>query len=412
MKTYVFAGASNRALDMYAKPMKRDFSEECQILGVYDINMGRARKFSEIAGDIEVFTDFDTMIKQTKPDCVIVTTVDAYHSDYIVRSLCLGCDVITEKPMAANAAQCRAILAAEKETGRKVTVTFNYRYVPFVTKLKEIVSEGVIGKIDSVHFEWLLTRNMDFGGHGASYFRRWNARMQKSGGLLVHKSTHHFDMINWVINQRPALVSAFGALNLYGAKNAPFQGQRCSTCLHRSECEFYYELSDFEKEFYAEQEKYDGYIKDNCVYADDIDIYDTAGLTVQYDQGAIMTYALNATTPYEGWHLSINGSEGRLELSDYETGHQAKTLGNHIKVFDLKDNLTDYFVSRATGSHGGGDERLRRMLFLENVSDPLGHQASSLDGAYSVLIGAAANQSIAEKRMIDIEKLLWGSSSF
>jgi len=201
-------------------------------------------------------------------------------------------------------------------------------------------------------------------------------------------------------------------LNLYGAKNAPFQGQRCSTCLHRSECEFYYELSDFEKEFYAEQEKYDGYIKDNCVYADDIDIYDTAGLTVQYDQGAIMTYALNATTPYEGWHLSINGSEGRLELSDYETGHQAKTLGNHIKVFDLKDNLTDYFVSRATGSHGGGDERLRRMLFLENVSDPLGHQASSLDGAYSVLIGAAANQSIAEKRMIDIEKLLWGSSSF
>lgn len=412
MKTYVFAGASNRALDMYAKPMKRDYSDECQILGVYDINMGRAQKFSEIAGDIEVFTDFDTMIKQTKPDCVIVTTVDAYHSDYSVRSLYLGCDVITEKPMAINAAQCRAILAAEKETGRKVTVTFNYRYVPFVTKLKEVVSEGVIGKIDSVHFEWLLTRNMDFGGHGASYFRRWNARMQKSGGLLVHKSTHHFDMINWVINQRPALVSAFGALNLYGAKNAPFQGQRCSTCLHRSECEFYYELSDFEKEFYAEQEKYDGYIKDNCVYADDIDIYDTAGLTVQYDQGAIMTYALNATTPYEGWHLSINGSEGRLELSDYETGHQAKTLGNHIKVFDLKDNLTDYFVSRATGSHGGGDERLRRMLFLENVSDPLGHQASSLDGAYSVLIGAAANQSIAEKRMIDIEKLLWGSSSF
>jgi hypothetical protein len=121
-----------------------------------------------------------------------------------------------------------------------------------------------------------------------------------------------------------------------------------------------------------------------------------------------MTYALNATTPYEGWHLSLNGSKGRIEVSNYETGNQAVASGNHIKVFDLDDNITDHFVSKSAGGHGGGDERLRRVLFMDNVPDPLGHGAGSLDGAYSILIGAAANLSIAEGRIVDIRQLLQG----
>jgi len=406
MKTYVFAGASNRALHMYAKPMKRDFVRECRILGVYDINPGRAQVFAELAGGMPVFTDFADMLEKTRPDCVIVTTVDAYHSAYTVQSLLAGCDVIVEKPMATDAAGCRAILDAEQATGKKVTVTFNYRFVPFVTRLKEIIAGGAVGQVYSVHFEWLLTRNMAYAAHGASYFRRWNARMQKSGGLLVHKATHHFDMVNWVIGQQPSLVSAFGQLNVYGRKNAPYHGTRCSTCAHQRECPFYYELTDFDKTFYTEQESYDGYIKDNCVFAPDIDIYDTMAVTVQYGQGAVMAYSLNATTPYEGWHLAINGSQGRLEMSNYETGPQAEEPDIQIRVLDLNNRLTEHHVSRLAGEHGGGDERLRRMLFLDPQPDPLGHGANSLAGAHSVLIGAAANLSIREKRMVSIDQLL------
>jgi predicted dehydrogenase len=406
MKTYAFAGASSRALFMYAIPMVKDFSQDCKVLGIHDANIGRARKVSELAGGFPAFEDFETMLRELKPDCVIVTTVDAYHSDYIIKSLEMGCDVITEKPMTIDAERCRAILAAEQATGHKVTVTFNYRYAPFTTKLKELVVNGEIGDVFSVHFEWLLTRNMVFGAHGTSYFRRWNARMEKSGGLLVHKSTHHFDMVNWIIGQHPAKVSAFGKLNLYGAKNAPFKGERCSTCIHRNVCEFCYELTDFEIQFYAANEIYDGYMKDNCIYADDINIYDTMAVTVQYDKGAVMSYALNATTPYEGWHISINGSKGRIEATNYETGVQSKALENCIKVFDLDDNVTDYRITKSTGDHGGGDERLMRMLFLENIPDPLGHSAGSKDGAYSILIGAAANLSIREERVVDIESLL------
>ncbi|MBE6929044.1 MAG: Gfo/Idh/MocA family oxidoreductase [Clostridia bacterium] len=410
---YAFAGASGRGLGMFCKPMLKDFQDACEIVGVYDINPGRAQQFvKSCEGNFPAYDDFETMINETKPDRVIVTTVDAFHSDYIIKSLEMGCDVITEKPMTIDATRCRAILDAEKRTGHKVTVTFNYRYAPFMTKIREIIANDEIGEVYSVHFEWLLTRNMEYGAHGKSYFHRWNARMKNSGGLLVHKSTHHFDLINWFIDQRPSKVSAFAQLRLYGPKNYPFddpEGERpirCSTCKHADECEFCHKFSESELEMFVPYEKYDGYMKDNCIYASDIDIYDTMAVTVQYDKGAVLTYSLNATTPYEGWRCVINGSKGRLEATNYETGVLSKVPQNHIKVFDLKDNVTDYAITKATGGHGGGDTRLRKMLFLENQPDPMHHAAGSADGAYSIIVGAAANISIAEGRVVDVEELL------
>ena len=194
---------------------------------------------------------------------------------------------------------------------------------------------------------------------------------KKSGGLLVHKSTHHFDMINWWLDAAPEKVAAFGQLNLYGAKNSQFHGENCRSCTHKSECPFYYELSEHEKKFYADNEYLDGYYKDGCVYADDIDIYDTMSVTVSYKTGQMLSYSLNATAAYEGWRVAINGSKGRLEAFLPETGFQSKEKNyDEIKIFDLNNNVTIYRVTKVHGGHGGGDERLHRMLFLEGIPDP------------------------------------------
>lgn len=411
MKKYVFAGASQRALKMFCKPMLADYQNVAKICGVYDINYGRAKTFvAESGADFPAYEDFDTMLQTEKPDFVIVTTVDVFHAEYIIRSLEAGCDVITEKPMTTRDDLCRDILDAEKRTGHKVIVTFNYRYAPFMTKVKELIVSGAIGDVYSVHFEWLLTRNMELEGHGASYFRRWNARMEKSSGLLVHKSTHHFDLVNWWLDQRPEKVSAFAQLNLYGAKNSPYAdvpapGLRCANCPHAKECQFFYKPDEFEERFYVANESYDGYMKDNCVYADDIDIYDTMAVTVQYDKGAVLSYSLNATAMYEGWHCVINGSKGRLEIHNYEQGIDKKPE-NHIRLYDLNNNVTDFAITRAGGGHGGGDVRLRNMLFLDNIPDPLGHAAGTADGAYSILVGVAANKSIKSGEIVCVEDLL------
>ncbi len=409
-KKYVFAGASSRAAYMFIKPMSAELSDYCELAGIYDINIGRAQYLGD-KFNIKVFDDFETMIKETKPDYVLVTTVDVFHSDYIIKALEMGCDVITEKPMTIDPERCNAILKAEKETGHKVTVTFNYRYAPFMTKIKELVKSGAIGDVFSVHFEWMLDRNMDILAHGTSYFRRWNARIEKSGGLFVHKATHHFDLINWWIDQEPVEVFAFGDLKRYGRVGSEkyangIKGENCRNCEHADKCEFYYKLPQGEVELYANNEKYDGYYKDGCVFADDINIYDTMTANVRYNGGALLSYSLNATCAYEGWRMSINGSKGRLEAYMPESGI-AKLTNESIKVYDLNNSVTEYTVGKdPKDSHYGGDSKLRKNLFVGNDSDPLGHSAGTRAGANSIIIGAAANISIKEHRPVLISEIL------
>src|SRR5262249_42557186 len=117
---------------------------------------------------------------------------------------------------------------AERRTGRKVTVAFNYRYAPIYERVKELLDAGTIGQVTSIDFHWYLDNI-----HGADYFRRWHAYIKNNGSLYVQKSTHHFDLLNWYIGTEPETVSAFADLKHYG-RNGPFRGVRCKTCPTRA----------------------------------------------------------------------------------------------------------------------------------------------------------------------------------
>ncbi len=403
MKRYALAGASSRALGMYARPIVERFPHSAQLVGIYDINSVRAQYVSHACGNVPVYASFDEMIGQARPDCVIVTTVDRYHHEYIIRSLEAGCDAITEKPMTIDGAKCRAILAAEQRTGRKVIVTFNYRFTPYVTRVKELLRQGIVGRVLSVDFEWILDTR-----HGADYFRRWHRRLENSGGLLVHKATHHFDMLNWWLDDEPERVYALGALRFYGPTRKA-RGERCSTCAHRATCEFCvdYAADPELRDLYFAAEHEDGYYRDRCVFADEIDIYDTMSVTVRYRSGVQLAYSLVAHSPYEGWRAAINGMEGRLELEEFHSGHREQEPSQCARLFNRRGEAVTYDIPKALGGHGGGDERLLERLFDERpLPDPLGYMAGSWAGAMSVLIGVAANRSIASGQPVAIGDLL------
>jgi len=388
---------------MYARPMRERYADSARPVGVFDPNGTRARYVAEAAGGVPVFDDFDRMIRETRPDAVIITTIDRYHSDYIIATLEAGCDAITEKPMTIDADRCRAILSAERRTGQKVVVTFNYRFSPYVTRVKELLRAGAIGRPTLVDFEWFLDRR-----HGADYFRRWHRRKENSGGLLVHKATHHFDLINWWLEDEPTTVFANGDRRVYGPTRAE-RGERCSTCRHAQTCEFFVDLSqDADKQqLYFAAEHEDGYFRDRCVFADDIDIEDTMSATVRYRGGHLLSYSLIAYAPYEGWRTSITGTEGRLEAEEYHSGPRAHDGVQKIFVHRGPGGPEVVEVPMSRQGHSGGDERLRQFLFLENPpADPLGHTAGSWAGAMSLLIGAGANRSIATRSPVAIDDLL------
>ena len=431
-KRFVIAGTSNRGMNSYGKPLvptvkkqemgenfgygddsqnKKEFCDASELVGVYDINIGRARYVANQLNTV-AYEDFDTMLQESKPDCVIVTSTDYSHAEYVIRALDAGYEVFCEKPMCINAEQCRAILEAEKRNNRKIGVCFNMRYMNEIIQIKQLVDSGVLGDIYNVHFEWLLTKDYSAGhsGHGASYYRRWNGYMEKCGGLLLTKSTHHFDFANWLIGSRPKRVSAFGKLREYGS-NGKFRGERCSNCTHTAECPYYFQINQFNKEMFVDNEKYDGYKIDRCVFDEAIDTYDTMALNVEYENGVIMSYSESSAAMYEGFKMTINGSDARMEIQSFSNGGLKDDEDPYyirvIKTGDPNENITTYKKAAAgEGGHGGSDDKFRRVLFLGEEPDFEAQRAGAVDGAYSILIGAAANESIRTGQIINIDELI------
>ena len=161
-KKYVQVGLGSRAR-FFFRAVAKDYSETSEMVGFCDVNQTRmdyANRVLQEDGAAPVKTykseDFDLMIREQKPDYVIVTSVDRTHHKYIIRAMELGCDVISEKPMTTDEVKAQSILDAIKRTGKTLRVTFNYRYSPHNTKIRELIMDGTIGKVNSVHFEWLL----------------------------------------------------------------------------------------------------------------------------------------------------------------------------------------------------------------------------------------------------------------
>lgn len=404
MKRYAFAGASSRGIHMYAVPIAGQYRDAAIIVGVYDPNYKRAEVLKGLAGGgFPVYGSFEEMLRDAKPDVVIVTTIDRTHHQYIIQALEAGCDVITEKPMTVDDEQCNAVLAAEKRTGNNVTVTFNMRFMPFIVRIKQLIQERTIGDLYSVHFEWFLDTK-----HGADYFRRWHRRKENSGGLQVHKSTHHFDVVNWLLEEEPVEVAAFGARRFYGPTREQ-RGERCLTCQFKHSCEFYLDISaGGMKELYMECEDVDAYYRDRCVFSEEIDIEDTLSVNVKYSGGAVMSYSLTAHSPYEGFKISLNGSEGKLE-AEYFHGSVGPFSGeqiNRLRVYNRQQEEIQITAPVIGGTHGGGDERLLQMIIRGGMADPLKQQAGSWDGALSNIIGIAANHSMRTGKTVNIRDLL------
>lgn len=406
MKRYVLAGAGNRGCWMYAVAIRDEYSDVAALAGIMDTNRKRAEYVKAQMGpegkEIPVYTDFERMLREVRPDCAIITTIDKSHSDYVVQALDMGIDVICEKPLTTDEEKLNRILDARERSGKHVTVTFNCRYMPHFTRIRELLLQGAVGEVYSVHFEWMLDCV-----HGADYFRRWHRRMENSGGLLVHKATHHFDIVNWLIDQDPREVAAFGELRFYG--NAKRQkGIRCRECDGKKECPFVYSgLTDpVIQGMYFDCEGEDGYFRDRCVFDPEIDIYDTMSVNVKYSERAVMSYSLTAYSPYEGWKLCINGSDGRLEAAQFDTGPQAEDACFHIRLFDRKGGAITYDMKKESGSHGGADTRLLDRIFRGEKRDPLGQSAGLRAGALSILIGIAANRSIRENRVVKLDELV------
>ncbi|MDN5203411.1 Gfo/Idh/MocA family oxidoreductase [Fulvivirgaceae bacterium BMA10] len=415
-------GTGVRGTSFWGKRLVDVYPDLLEFVGLCDINPGRveyAKKYMKVK--CNTYTDFSKMIAENSPDLVIVTTTDATHHEYIVRGLELGCDILTEKPLTTDEDKCQQILDAERKSKKNVIVGFNYRWSPYNTKVKELLRDGSIGKITSVDFHWYLNTY-----HGASYFRRWHGLRQEGGTLWVHKATHHFDLLNWWLDSDPQEVFAYGDLEHYGSNN-PFRGKNCRDCKHTQTCKFYWDITKSRRDvdLYVNNEKHDGYIRDNCLFREEINIYDKMSAQVKYKNNAIVNYSLTTYSPFEGWRVAFNGTKGRIEawldipyhkkeaLSQEELhalemsqGGQEVARYEPVILHNVWGKHKTIQVPYERGGHGGGDKRLHDKVFKDpDKKDPFDRAAGVRDGAMSILIGIAARKSIESGRPVKIAEL-------
>jgi predicted dehydrogenase len=422
-KRLAMIGTGHRGTGFWGKTVVDNYSDVVEFVGLCDSNPGRmAFAKSRMGVNCATFTDFDKMMKTVKPEVVIVTTMDSNHDEFIVKALEMGADVITEKPMTTDEIKCKSILDAEKRTGRKVTVAFNYRHGPHMMKIKELLTNNRIGKVTSVDFNWMLNVY-----HGADYFRRWHGITAKSGSLWVHKATHHFDLLNWWLNSDPVEVTAQGSLEHYG-KNNSFHGVKCRGCQYKDQCKFYRDITadDWLNNLYVKNEHHDGYIRDGCVWREEIDIYDKMNAQIKYANGVMVNYSLTTYSPYEGWRIAFNGFNGRMESwqdipyqDDNEVNQEQRhalemsqdkeAIPGKYREIMVMDNFSKEHeiikVPQYAGGHGGGDKRMHNRLFKNPNDNPYNILAGTRDGAMSLLIGVAARKSIEQGRTIKIKEL-------
>ena len=384
-------GTGSRGSHTWGKAVVEHHSDVVEIVGLCDINKKRVEVAQKLIGtSAPTFADFDEMVKTTRPDSVIVTTVDSTHYKYIVRALELGCDAITEKPMCTDEEQCQAIIDAQKRTGRQVTVTFNARHGNIDKKTKQLLLDDAIGDLITVDFHEYLNTS-----HGADYFRRWHRLKENSGTLLCHKASHHFDQANWWIASDPVEVIGEGGLKFYG-RNGEFRSTHCRVCPYKQKCNFYWDIMQNDRyvKLYVDCESEDGYLRDGCVFRMNTNIYDTMSVLIKYENGVQLNYTANCYLPYEGQFISFNGTRGRIDYLAYHGGGNEYEEIRVTPSFGQTEVITD-FGQVLEGGHGGSDMSLKNLIFRgESGDDSLQLKAGLRAGALASLMGIAAYKSI------------------
>lgn len=432
-KRHAFVGTGGRAIS-FIEPLVTTYAGANELVALCDLSATRMafynerlRRLGHAAVPAYTAERFDEMLRTERPDEVFVCSQDSTHHDYIVRALHAGCDVITEKPMTTDAEKCRAVLDAVAATGRRVRVAFNYRWAPFRSRVKELIAAGTIGRVRSVNLEYLLDTN-----HGADYFRRWHAHIENSGSLLVHKATHHFDLVNWWLDAIPQQVFAYGDLVFYGRDNAIARGDEKLTRYERYTGEplaaddpFRLDLSESEsfRELYLKAEADSDYVRDRNVFRDGITIPDQMSLNVRYRSGELLTYSLVCYSPREGMRVAFNGDRGRIEYHEFIGTHMnravspgewavedkpgAEAEGEWIRVFPHFASSYVVPMPEIRAAHGGADAILNAHFYgPSQPPDALGRTAGHEQGAASIAVGIAGMVSIRGNRPVDVAEII------
>lgn len=413
----IVVGAGGRGKD-YTDIMAR-FPEKFQVVGVAEPIESR-REYMRTKHNIPDENCFDTWEKiLEKPkfaDAAIISTMDRMHFAPAMEAIRKGYNLLLEKPAAPTAEECLAIESEAKKYGVRILVCHVLRYSPFYVTLKSLIDKGEIGRVMSIqHAEGV--GNV----HQSHSFVRGNwGNAEKSSPMLLQKSCHDMDILQWLVGKECKRVSSFGSLTYFIKENAP-EGSPdycIEGCPMAAECPYnavklYYDDKDNDwfrnaatgivsptDDEVAHALRTTQYGK--CVFKCDNNVVDHQVVNLEFEDGTVVDFNMSAFNK-GGRYIRVMGTKGEilnrntdgiLELYKFEDG--SKTL------IDIK-TYGDTIVS----GHGGGDEGIVHALYDYLTTGVITEQLSEIGiSVKNHMIAFAAEESRHTGKVINVKEYI------
>jgi predicted dehydrogenase len=332
---------------------------------------------------VPIFDDHQTLLEQNL-DAVMVFTPDDAHTAPVLAALTAGVPVFVEKPLAISIADCDEVLQTARATGTRLYVGHNLRHLPLLRRMKELIDQGVIGKVKSI---WCR----HFVGHGGDYyFRDWHADRRRTLGLLLQKGAHDLDVIHWLAGASSRQVVAMGGLQVYGNVAHRRTNPEPPGAV----------MADW---FDPQQWPPTDLDQLNPV----VDVEDLSMMLARLSNGVLASYQQCHYTPDYWRNYTVIGDRGRME----NFGDAVSDSAGIIKVWNQhrsgyrEDADLSITVDASEGSHGGADTAIvaefLRFARFGGVTD-----SSPVAAREAVAAGVAATQSLRNGSVpVDINAL-------
>jgi predicted dehydrogenase len=305
------------------------------------------------------FETHDQLIASGLCDAVVIASPNHTHHAVLLDVLASPLHVMVEKPLCTTVDDCIDVIAAAEAVAtrwpdRVVWMGLEYRYMPPTTAVLHEVRHGSLGAVRMVAIREHRFPFLPKVGN-------WNRFNRNTGGTLVEKCCHFFDLMNQVVDRRPLRVMASGAQDVNHL-----------------------------------DERYDG---------ETPDILDNAFVVVDYEGGAraMLDLCMFAEASRNEQEISVVGDRGKVEALVTEgvvrIGHRADGIG---KVTERR--VDDPAIAHRGMHHGAS--YLEHVAFRDAILERRPAEVTLHDGLMSVAIGAAAHRSIELGRTVDLQEVL------
>jgi predicted dehydrogenase len=379
-------GAGIRAVFFVNEILKK---EKLEIAAIADIDMNNMEHLCNIyEKQWDKYLDYKALLEREDIDAIVLSTPDYMHEQQAVEILRAGKHLFLEKPMAITLEGARRIIEERNRSGKILIVGFVLRYNKLYKKMKELIDSKIIGEVKAA---WVLH---SVGTSSQWFFHNWHGRMENTGGLLVQKGSHDFDIINWIINSKVKKIAAMGSLDFFGGNN--LNELECQSCKDRSKC------SEAIKGNNVIWRKYNGKIakivynqwKNKCAFREEINVLDNYQILLEYENGVKVSYFENHYTPDDNREYIFIGTKGKLILNDEEDTITVKLRNGmqHRKEEIVYENL------KALKWHGDGNIYILDD-FISAMETGIAPSASAEAGAAALEIAITAHMSIISREV-------------